>query len=221
MVGNIINNTGISPVGSNRNQQGQQVYSIEQYFELENKATFKSEFVDGKIIPMSGGTISHNRIEGMIFLYLALFALDKAYEVLNSNQKIFIPDFNQNVYADTCVVIGEPKMYNNGNQAILNPAIIFEVASKSTEKYDRSKKFMLYKTIPSFKEYVLVNQYMPIVEVFFKINENEWRSKSYIGLEAIVQLETIDITLKMADIYKNVNDLEDPQAYIEFPEKQD
>ncbi len=195
-------------------------YTLTTYFELEEKAPFKSEFANGKIIPMSGGSIPHNRIKSLIHFYLWLQVMTAKLdaEVFDSDQKIFIPSYNRNVYSDACIVEGAIEKYQEGNQAITNPTVVVEVLSKSTGYYDRGAKFIKYKTIPSFKEYILVNQDMPIVDVFFKKGENDWQLKTYIGLDQTVQLQSLNIQFSLADIYKNVDNLKDPQIAIEFPE---
>ncbi len=196
-------------------------YTIEAYFELEEKSLYKNEFTNGKISQMAGGTLNHNMISGAIhaLLFILFFNSEEEIAVYNSDQKVYISDSNKITYTDTFVVKGETITYEGGKQAVLNPTLIVEVASKSTERYDRTTKFRMYKSLPSFREYVIVNQDMPIVEVFYKIDEKKWQVTSYIGLDEEVKLETIDATLKMSDIYKKATDLKDPQLDIEFLEK--
>lgn len=194
-------------------KEKEKVYTLEEYFELEEKATQKSEFRNGKIIAMPEGTITHGIIIGNIFANLFINLADQ-YTVLNSEIAIYIPSHNHSVYADNCVVKGELEQHRNKNRAILNPIVIFEVASDSTEKYDRYGKFKKYQTLPSFQEYVLVEQDMPIVEVYLK-NENSWQSTTYIGLEETVKLECIGAALKMTDIYKKVKGLLPPQMMLD------
>lgn len=196
-------------------------YTLEEYFELEEKAPYKNEFVNGEIIPMAGGTINHGVIGGAIHALLFMLFLDseKEISIYSNDQKIYIPDYHKVTYTDTCAVVGKTKVYKEGNQAILNPSLIIEVASKSTEKYDRTTKFRMYRSLPSFQEYVIVNQNMPIIEVFYKINENQWRMTPYVGLDQVIELETLGISLKMSDIYSKAINIQDPQTAMEFPEE--
>lgn len=198
-------------------------YTLEEYFELEEKSISKNQFINGKIIPTADQTIDHNILSGTVyaFLLMSFFNTEKNIIVYNSSQKIFINNYKSIVYTDAFAVIGKTKTYQNGNQAITNPTLIVEVTSESTEKYDRSVKFRMYQSLPSFKEYVLVSQTMPIVEVFYKIEENKWQMTSYIGLDKIVKLETLDVELKMSDIYKKITDLKDPQMDIYFLENEE
>lgn len=141
-------------------------------------------------------------------------------EVLDSDLKIYIPAYNRSVYPDTCVATEKPALYNNNPHAITNPTLIVEVTSKSTGDYDRRGKFRMYQSLPSFTEYVLVDQNTPVIDVFYKIAENKWQMTSYVGLDKVVMLESLGITLNMADIYKKVTNLKDPQLAIDFPENE-
>jgi Uma2 family endonuclease len=193
----------------------QRLYSIEEYFELEEKAVYKSEFRNGKIIKMPGETFSHTRLISNVFKLLGKLE-DDNFETLSSDQKIYIPEYEQSVYPDTLVIIGEPEMFKGGNQAILNPTLIVEVLSDSTANYDRSGKFRKYQSLPSFMEYVLIDQEMPVIDVLYKEGERDWRMKTYVGLDDEVYFKSIDVTLKMSDIYQKIKDLKDPQTALEF-----
>lgn len=190
-------------------------FTLDEYFKYEEQAVYKSEFHNGKIIPMAGGTIAHARI---ITNILKIFGLleDDSFEVYSSELKIYIPAYNHSVYSDGLIIVGAPEMYEGGNQAILNPTLIVEVLSDSTEKYDRGEKFRKYQTLPSFQEYMLIDQKMAAVDVLQKEGERNWRMRTSIGLDDEVHLKTIDATLKMSDIYRKVKDLLDPQTVLSF-----
>jgi Uma2 family endonuclease len=153
-------------------------------------------------------------------LFTLFFFSDKKIKAHNSDQKVYITAFNKIAYTDTFVTVGEPILYQDGNQAITNPILIVEVASKSTEHKDRTTKFRMYQSLPTFQEYVIVNQDMPIVEVFYKLEDNKWQMTSYVGLDKVVKFETIDAELKMSDIYKETINLQDPQIFIDFLEEE-
>lgn len=197
-----------------------QLLTVEEYFKLEETAIQKHEFRNGKLVPMPGGSISHNRIKGNIYFLLRIFVkqIKQRIEILDSDQKIHIEDYNSNVYSDTCVIIGNPKLFGNGKQAITNPTLVIEVLSNSTARYDRGRKFLKYKSLPSFTEYVLIEQDVPMVDVITQ-KEGNWIIKSYIGLQDVVILESIGCEIKMEDIYENVEDLENPQGIFDFEEK--
>ncbi len=196
------------------------LYTLEEYFLLEETAPYKNEFNNGKIVPMAGGTYNHNTISGTIYalLFMLFFDSEQQIGIYNSDQKVYIKDYSRGTYTDTFAVVGKEEMYKGGNQAIVNPTLIVEVSSDSTEKFDRTAKFRMYQSLPSFQEYVIVSQTMPIVEVFHKIDDNKWQMTSYVGLDKTVRFETLHVELKMSDIYKKAKNLQDPQSAIDFPE---
>ena len=198
-------------------------YTLEEYFKREEKATRKSEFHNGKIIPMAGGTYNHSVLSGAFHAILFMMFLNSEEEayILNSDYNIYVPKFDKAVYTDTFAVVGKKEFQQNSNRAVVNPTLIVEVASKSTERYDRSGKFRMYQSLPSFQEYVIANQDAPIVEVFYKISENEWKVTHYVGLDKTVKLISLNVELKMADLYRKVEDLQDPQTAIDFPEEEE
>ncbi|MGB0862881.1 MAG: Uma2 family endonuclease [Saprospiraceae bacterium] len=193
-----------------------ELYTVDEYFNLEERSNNKSEFRNGKIITMAGGTYAHNKISLNIAIALALILDVDFFDVISNDQAIYIPEHHHFVYSDTAVLKGEPLFYKKNKRAVLNPILVFEVTSRSTEKYDRFAKFNKYKSIESFEEYVLVDQEMPLVEVFSKKENEEWLRKSYIGLDENIHLSSVNCDLKMADLYKKVKDLLDPQMMIEI-----
>jgi Uma2 family endonuclease len=195
----------------------EKIFTIEEYYDLEEKSHRKNEFRNGKITPMPNTTINHNEISGNIFGQLYILSLqNNTFRVFNPEQKIYIEAYNQMLYPDGCAVLGEIQKFDK--YAIKNPIVVFEVASPLTINYDRNDKFRKYKSLPSFQEYVLINQNMPSVEVFSK-TELGWVYDFYLGLEEIVKLKSIDCEIKMSEIYRNVENLEAPQGQIEFEEK--
>lgn len=147
----------------------EKIFTIEEYYDLEAKSHRKSEFGNGKITPMPNTTINHDEILGNIFGELYILSLQKnTFRVFNPEQKVHIEAYNQMVYSDSWAVLGEIQKFDK--YAIKNPIIVFEVASPSTINYDRNDKFRKYKSLPSFQEYMLINQNMPSVEVFSKQN---------------------------------------------------
>ena len=196
----------------------ERLYTIEEYWELEEMSAQKHEYNNGKIIPMAGGTFNHNILSSNIhgLLFMLLFHLDEAVTVLNSDQSIHLAQFDRAVYPDAGIVQGAPQIHQQEKYGLTNPAIIIEILSKSTAAYDRGAKFEMYKTLPSFKEYVLVNQYAPIIEVFLKTTTNDWKRTIYTGLDKVLTLETINVELKLADIYKKTRNLKDPQLVMGF-----
>ncbi|MCF8246024.1 MAG: Uma2 family endonuclease [Saprospiraceae bacterium] len=190
----------------------QKRYSLDEYFALEEKAEEKHEYHNGKIITMAGGSTSHSKIA--VNITRALDNWIKAQKlpliVLNSDTKIRIQDFNRNFYPDALVVCEKVNYWNGRTDIITNPVLIFEVLSESTEHYDREDKFRMYRTLPSFKEYVLVNQFKPLVNDYFLQDEKEglWKISSADSLEAKIVLPSIGFELSLADIYWMIPELQ-------------
>ena len=186
----------------------EQTYSIEEYLKLEQNSNRKHEFYNGKIKEVPGGTTSHNLIATRIAAILT-FRLDdkedKEYFVLNSDMKIQIPDFNHFVYPDAVVVCEKIKLYKNRKDVIINPLLIVEVLSPSTERHDRGPKFLQYKTLPSFKEYLLISQMQPWVCVETKKRGNNWSNIVTKNLDDDFYLKTIDEKISLKSLYKGVN----------------
>ncbi len=201
------------------NSVTEKIFTIEEYYELIEKSTRKYEFHNGKIITMPNTSINHNEISGNIFGQLYILSLQKeTLRVFNPEQKVYLETYNQMVYPDGCVVLGKVEKFDK--YTITNPSVIFEVASPSTVRYDRGLKFKKYQSLSSFQQYVLIDQDAPLVEVLTKTEAN-WKIEIYTGLDEVVELSSIDCSIKMSDIYRNVEDLESPQAQIDFEEKVD
>lgn len=201
------------------NKVKRKVYSLEKYLEIEGKSYRKNEYLNGKILPMPSASINHNRIARNVLVQLSLLAYQKDnFEVFSSDQKVYISAINTVTYPDTSLVVGKVEKFDK--LAITNPTIIFEVALPSTVRYDRGEKFKKYQSLPTFKEYVLIDQDTPSVEVFLK-TELGWLVEIYLDLKDSIKLQTIDAEIKMSDIYRNVEDLLLPQGKIDFEEKRD
>lgn len=189
-------------------QTQEKLYTIEEYLALEEKAETKHEFDNGKIIEMPGAKFNHNAIVAAIIFTLIteLRSKQKNCIVLSESMKIQIPTVDSFVYPDVTVLCEKPQFYADREDVLMNPLSIVEVLSESTARYDREKKFEKYKTLASLREYVLVSQDEPFVEVFYLHDpENElWKISHASKLEATVHLHSVDVTLKLEDIYKQV-----------------
>ena len=157
-------------------------YSAEEYLEQETTAEFRSEYRDGEIIPMTGGTLNHNRI-GLNFASALKYGIKgQPYETFMSDLRLSIPTKNIYTYPDV-MVISTPVIYTEGRRdTITNPQIIVEVLSRSTESYDRARKFEYYRRVNSLQEYILIDQYRYYVEQFSKTEDGKcWLIISYGG----------------------------------------
>ncbi len=183
--------------------------SFEEYLKMEETAIEKHEFHNGQLHTMPGGTDAHNEISLNVptAINMAFFEQEnETMHVYSSDMKVQITVKNKAVYPDITLVEGEPIFYLGNRRVVMNPILLVEVLSDSTEDYDRGLKFEFYKTLPSFREYVLVSQHTPKVEVFFLQNseENLWETTTYEGLDAVVDLRSIGCQIKMKQIYHRV-----------------
>ena len=181
-------------------------YSIAEYLSMEDSSVEKHEFFNGKIIKMAGAKPNHNIIAANIItaLNIAVENKEKEYFVLNSDSKIFSPRFNSFLYPDAVVICEQIEMYPGSSTVISNPLLIVEVLSPSTEEYDRTGKFYAYKSIPSFKEYLLVWQTEPSVTASFKIGIQAWQDTEADGLDSSIYLQSIDCTIDLKKIYRGI-----------------
>ncbi len=180
-------------------------YTPEEYLEFEINSPERHEYIDGEIIPMTGGLPNHNRL--VLNLASALnFALrQQAYDVFVTDQRLWIPKQRIHTYPDIMVVEGALQLQTGRRDTITNPLLIVEVLSKSTQIYDQRKKFKFYRTIPSFQEYMLIDQYSIHVEQYYKTESNQWIFSEKDGEESILKFNKIPFEIVLGDIYNKVD----------------
>ncbi|MDX2245269.1 MAG: Uma2 family endonuclease [Bacteroidia bacterium] len=183
-------------------------YSLQEYMLLEQAdPDTRYEYIEGYIYAMAGGSI-HN---GLIISNIT-FRLQEKLRVgvslcttFGSDVKISVGSRNTYLYPDAFVVCGEIREDTQHEDAITNPHLIIEVLSKSTQNYDKTRKYRLYRTIPSLKEYVLIDQYQPVVETFFRKPDGDWEIHTYYHLDDEVYFQSLDISIPMNRIYERVS----------------
>ena len=176
--------------------------TLEEYLAKEKTAPEKSEFHNGEILSMSGGTIVHSKIAARTVSALIQALEGTLCEVYESNLMVRIESANSIVYPDTTVICGPPEIDERREHVAKNPIMIVEVLSESTGAYDRGEKFHLYQQIPTFREYMLIEQKTPQVDIFSKNAEGKWMIESYFGLDAVVELRSLNVKIPMAGIYE-------------------
>jgi Uma2 family endonuclease len=179
--------------------------SIEKYLVNEEKSKEKHEYINGKIRKMPGSTFNHNKIATNVIIELGQIFRERklTFDIISSDQKVYIPNLNQILYPDALVVYEKPEFWNNRKDILLNPILIVEVLSPTTEKYDRHDKFMSYKNIPSFKEYVMVRQEKVEVETWYREEPHLWRESVYNEGDE-VKLSSIGVSIEIDKIYRNI-----------------
>lgn len=177
-------------------------YTEETYLELERKAEYKSEYFKGEIFAMAGASRNHNRIKENLSIGIGYYLRGKRCQSFSSDMRLHIPSNSLYTYPDLVVVCGEPQMLDAQFDTLLNPTIIVEVLSESTKNYDRGEKFMLYRHIPSFQEYILIDSEQVRVEAWFKPENGFWTlRKETDQVDDTLPLQTFDYTLALREIY--------------------
>lgn len=178
--------------------------SITEYLEMENEATEKHEYYKGEIFAMSGAKRAHNTICENLFYQLKHRLKGSPCQPHNSDTRIHIEKNTLFTYPDISVICGEMRSLYNDDMNFLNPSIIFEVLSPSTKNYDRGEKFMLYRDVPTLKEYVIVDSESTKVEAWHINNNGHWELTEYNSMENALILHTLNLSISLKDIYEGV-----------------
>lgn len=181
-----------------------QFYTIQEYLELERQTGIKYEYEDGEVFAMAGGTVIHSLIGNNVGGELRRVLKNRSCNAYNSDLKIAVNEEKYR-YADASVICGPVEYFDENPEAAKNPVLVVEVLSESSEPYDRGEKFKTYRQIPSFREYVLIEQRYPLVEVFFKVDDKTWQYRAYEQLDQIVQLGSIEAEISMEEIYSGIS----------------
>lgn len=183
----------------------QKYYTPEEYFALEEKAEYKSEYRDGEIIPMTGATTNHNKIALNFCRRFPLEIEGQEYETYISDVRLGIPTYRLYTYPDIMIIRGEPIFEGKTTNTVINPCLIVEVLSKSTQDYDRTDKFKYYRSIPKFEEYILIDQYSFSIEQYIKQSNDRWLINYYEGEQSVLCLSSIPFQISFFDIYFKID----------------
>lgn len=180
----------------------QQTMSVEEYLAFERASEEKHEYLNGEIFLMSGASPNHNTIQINIAAALHTQLRQRPCMIYGSDQRVRIPDTGLYTYPDFSVICDPPQF--EGGDTLLNPTLIVEVLSPSTESYDRGRKFQHYRALPSLREYVLIAQDSPHIERYLRQPNDEWLLADATGLDASIELASIGCRLVIADVYERV-----------------
>ncbi|MBA2591672.1 MAG: Uma2 family endonuclease [Pseudomonadota bacterium] len=180
-----------------------QTYSPEAYLALERAAAFKSEFHDGHIYAMTGASREHNLVSVNICREMSLRLKDRPREVYINDMRVRAAESRDYFYPDVVLVCDQPEFEDEKLDTLLNPSLLIEVLSPSTEAYDRGGKFARYRKIPSVREYLLVSQDQARIERYVRQGDH-WLMTEAVGLEASMVLETVECTLALREVYDKV-----------------
>ncbi|HYW13251.1 MAG TPA: Uma2 family endonuclease [Longimicrobium sp.] len=177
-------------------------YTPEEYFALERNAEFKSEYLDGRIVAMTGASSVHATIAGNVFAELRTRLRGGSCRAFISDLRIQVAGGRRYTYPDASAVCGEPRFMDGTPDTLMNPALIVEVLSPSTEAYDRGDKFLHYRGIESLQEYVLVAQDRVLVERFVRAGEF-WTLSTVSDGDASLELTSVGCEIPLREIYEN------------------
>ncbi len=179
--------------------------SAVEYLSFERQSDEKHELHNGEVIAMSGASRLHNLISGNVFRKLGNQLEGRSCEAYINDLRVAAPSGKNYYYPDVAVACDEPELEDRHGDTLLNPTLVIEVLSPSTESYDRSRKFHAYRGIPSLKEYVLISQFAPHVEVYTRTSDTSWNYTDYVGLDAVIPLPSIGCQLSLAEIYDRIS----------------
>jgi Uma2 family endonuclease len=182
----------------------EQFITAADYLALERQAETKSEYLNGHIYAMSGASLKHNRIVAGLAVAVGAQLRRKPCEPFFGDMRVKVGPTGLYTYPDVVIVCGEPQLEDTHFDTLLNPKVIIEVLSDSTEAYDRSGKFAHYRALESLTDYLLVAQNQPRIEHFARQTDQSWRYSIVDGLEAAIEIATIDCVLQLAEVYERI-----------------
>lgn len=181
--------------------------SLAEYLRREEVAEQKHEFHDGEVLAMSGGTYRHARVATNLTTTLHQALKRGPCEALDSNMRVATAETRRFVYPDASILCGPPEFHPEDPKqtTIINPRVVFEVLSESTEGYDRGEKFNHYRRIATLEEYILVAQDRPLVEGFLRQNDGTWSMIAWEGVEAVASVRCLALALPLTELYEGLD----------------
>jgi Uma2 family endonuclease len=174
------------------------------YLALERRAETKSEWIDGETVAMVGASREHNLIVANLVRELTQQLKGRPCELYPTDMRVKVPSSRLYTYPDVVIVCGEPQFEDDHVDTLLNPTLLVEVLSESTESYDRGKKFGYYRTLPSLTEYLLVAQDEIRVEQYVRQPDEKWLLSDFHTLEDTIKLSAVPATLSLRELYDRV-----------------
>jgi Uma2 family endonuclease len=177
--------------------------TAEEYLALDRAAEFRSEFLDGEIVAMSGGSMRHSGLKVNLYGEVRAALRGTSCRVFDSDLRVRVSP-RMYTYPDLTVVCGKPKLADEHEDILLNPRVIFEVLSPSTEYHDRGVKFRRYREIESLTDYILVDQDQTRIEQFTRGDANTWTLHDYQRVDEVLLIASIGVSLPLASIYEGI-----------------
>ena len=176
----------------------------EEYLAIERKAETRSEYLAGEVFLMAGASERHNIIVANLVGEFRVQFKKRPCKVYPSDMRVKIPKTGLYTYPDVVVVCTKPEFEDDGNDTLLNPTLIIEVLSDSTEAYDRGKKFEHYRTLNSLSHYLLVAQDKPQIEYYVRQPDGKWLFSTYAAPQDTIEIGSVESSLPLAEIYDKV-----------------
>ncbi|WP_437317892.1 Uma2 family endonuclease [Sorangium sp. So ce385] len=177
--------------------------SPQEYLAFERSSPLRHEYADGEIFAMAGGTLEHSAVAANVIGELRSALQGRGCRVLTSDMRVKIAATRRYVYPDGAVVCSRPEFEDEQRDTLLNPRLVVEVLSDSSEAYDRGEKFAQYRTLPSLQEYVLASQKAPRIEVFTRQPDGAWLLRIH-GPGERAALSSLDCALDVDRVYLDV-----------------
>ncbi len=179
-------------------------YTPEEYLALEEMEDYRSEYYNGEVFAMAGGSANHNRIGLNVAAMFNMVFENRSCEAFMSDMRLMVKQVGLYTYPDVMVVCGKVEFVPNRTDTLTNPILIVEVLSESTEGYDRGKKFEFYRTIPTLQHYLLIDQNRVHLEYFHKLDGERWVLREFSEMDDIIKIQTLDFEILVSRIYNKV-----------------
>jgi len=187
-----------------RSESELKIYTVEEYLEFEVNTEERHEYNDGEIVAMTGGTPNHNDLASNLMVILKVGLRGQPFRCFITDQRLWIPQLGKFTYPDVMVLAQPVQLLAGRSDTVINPLLIAEVLSLGTRSYDKDAKFAAYRSIASFQEYLLIDQYRVCVEHYARADDQRWIFREYQDLGDRIVLSTIPLEVSLADLYENI-----------------
>jgi len=189
-----------------------QIITADDYLTQEITSETRNEYRNGVVVPMTGGMPEHNEIASVLNTLFRMALRGQGYSIFVADQRLWIPEPNLYTYPDVMVARRPIERKPDRNDTVMNPIIIAEVLSKSTQAYDRTEKFAAYRSISTLRDYLLIDQYQPHVELYSRVDDHQWLFREYSQLSDRVALDAVSVEIGLSDLYEAIEFQSAPEA---------
>ncbi len=179
--------------------------SPDEYLAFERKTDERNEYFDGLVLAMSGASLEHNIIDRNLIRRVGNFLEGKQCQILPSHMRVSTPGRENYMYPDASIVCGKPELEDDKFDTLINPSVIFEILSPSTEGADKRRKFFFYKEIVSLQEYIMIDSKTKHIIISRKQADNSWKFEEIRTDTAELFIQTINLSLPVSQLYEGTN----------------